>query len=132
MLVLLYDLENWFFQLPFNEGHFFMPSCSCFCSMLVLLYDLENWFFQLPNVDIFWDLWLMFASCFHSMLVTCNLYDSSFQLPFPRSGDLKYWCKLSDIMYTYLADLNDDLRGCSSGPVCLYVTWYLPVSSVLL
>ena len=102
MLVLLYDLENWFFQLPFNEGHFFAAGCSCFCSMLVLLYDLENWFFQLPNVDIFWNLWLMFPSRFHSMLVTCDLYDSSFQLSFPRSGDLKYWCKLSDIMYTYV------------------------------
>ena len=61
------------------------------------LYDQRNRFFQLPfNGGHFV---ADSCSCFCSMLVTCDLYNSSFQLPLPRSENLEYWCDLSDTLF---------------------------------
>ena len=103
MLVCCTTEESGFSSCRLAEVTSIVANCSCFCSMLVSVVRLRKLvFFQLPKVEIFHVLWLMFLPCLPSMLVTCNLYDSLFQLPLPRSENLKYWCDFSVTLFICL------------------------------
>ena len=65
----------------------------------LFLVRLRKSVFQVADSRELLQSWLVFLSRFLSMLVVHDLYDSSFQLPLPRSEILKYWYIMSNMLF---------------------------------